>query len=403
MKLALICGAISVLIAVCAFVALEYVTLKLPKLVISPDAPLTERTRALEDWFDALEHARKFNGTVLIAREGSTVFERHVGFADAATGRAITSRTSFNLASVSKHITAFAVLLLAHEGKLSLHDPLVRHIPELGRHDGVTLDHLLSHTSGIPDYARSRNLAKRLERDGDILTPAKLIAWLATTDDGPMFTPGEKENYSNSNYALLAEIVARVSGQSFADFLQSRLLTPLGMHRTAVVNGIENTSLLEDRALGFRRRFLYFGSDVPDDLNRFDGVAGDGNIYASARDLIIWDQALRQGALMPAEAYEPAYAPRRLANGEIIQETVLGKTLQPGLGWNVQDFPIVTSYGLWQGFSNFYWRDLENGTTLVVLSNAGIFLRTVMIGEKLVEFAQTLSADQQQGSTSVQP
>jgi CubicO group peptidase (beta-lactamase class C family) len=329
-----------------------------------------------------LEQTGKFNGAVLIAHKGEIFFERYVGIAD-VTGRSITPATSFNLASVSKQFTAFAILLLAHEGKLSRDDLLTKHIPELGSTEGVTINHLLSHTSGLPDYALDRGLAERLEEKETILAPADLIAWLGEADQGLKFHPGEKDDYSNTNYVLLVEIIARVSGQPFADFMHSRVFVPLGMRHSAVVNKAVNTDALEDRAYGFRRRLLYFGPNVAHDLNRMDGVAGDGNIYATARDLVTWDRALRDGVLLPTEVYKQAYAPIRLNSGEVVQETVLGKSIQPGLGWNAQDFPIVTSYGHWQAFSNFYWRNLQDDTVLVLLSNSGVFLRTAMIGEKI--------------------
>lgn len=283
-------------------------------------------------------------------------------------------------------MTAFAILLLEHEGKLSTDDLLARHIPELHRHDKVTINHLLEHTSGLPDYALDKALARRLEETAMLLTPDGLIDWLASYPRAPEFAPGEREDYVNSNYVLLAEIVARVSGLSFADFMQARVFAPLGMHRTAVVDRSKNRTRIANRAFGFRKRFLHVDPPVRFDLTPLDGLAGDGNIYASAGDLVIWDQALRQGTLLPAETYARAYRPVRLSNGETVQEKVLGEPLQPGLGWNVQDMPVVTSYGRWQAFSNFYRRDLAQGTVLVVLSNSGFLLRTAMIREQLEAF-----------------
>lgn len=389
MKLTLISVAALFVVAFGVFLTLELRALVLPELDISKKVAVPEKLQSLSVWIDRLEQAGKFNGAVLIAHKGEIVFERCVGIAD-ETGRPITAATSFNLASVSKQFTAFAILLLAHEGKLSRNDLLTKHIPEFRSADGITIDHLLSHTSGLPDYALDHGLTERLEKEQTVFAPADLIAWLGEADQGLKFHPGEKDDYSNTNYVLLAEIIARVSGQPFADFMHSRVFEPLGMRDSAVVNKAVNTDALEDRAYGFRRRFLYFGPNVAHDLNRMDGVAGDGNIYATARDLVTWDRAIRDGVLLPTEVYKQAYIPIRLNSGEVVLETVLGKTIQPGLGWNVQDFPIVTSYGHWQAFSNFYWRDLQDDTVLVLLSNSGVFLRTAMIGEKIAGVLETL-------------
>ncbi|EIM72666.1 beta-lactamase [Nitratireductor aquibiodomus RA22] len=389
MKLALISIIAFVVFAFGIFLVLELRALILPEFDVAKTTTLPEKLQSLGGWIDRLEQADKFNGAILIAQKGEIVFERYVGIAD-ETGRPITPKTSFNLASVSKQFTAFAILLLAHEGRLSRDDLLTKHIPELKGADGVTVNHLLSHTSGLHDYALDHGLAKRLKEKDTVLTPADLIAWLGEADQGLKFHPGEKDEYSNTNYVLLAEIIARVSGQSFADFIHSHVFEPLGMRHSAVVNKAVNTDALEDRAYGFRKRFLYFGPNVAHDLNRMDGVAGDGNIYATARDLVIWDRALRDGALLPTEVYKQAYVPVRLKSGEVVQESVLGETIQPGLGWNVQDFPIVTSYGHWQAFSNFYWRNMQDDTVLVLLSNSGVFLRTAMIGEKIAGVLETL-------------
>ncbi|UDL06759.1 serine hydrolase domain-containing protein [Marinobacter sp. CA1] len=390
MKVALVlAGLVCLLIG--GFLYLEYRALSLPELPPVVDARVsdTERLQYLDEWVDQLAEAGKFNGAILIASNGRVVFERYVGAAD-LTGRPITAETVFNLASVSKQFTAFAVLLLAHEGRLFPDDSLGKHIPELASVGRITLNHLLTHTSGLPDYALDKDLAERMESSGSVLTPAALIGWLQQPEQAPVFSPEAHENYSNTNYVLLAEVIARVTGQSFADFMQTRLFDPLGMERTAVVNRLRNSHRFENRAYGFRKQYFYVGKNTPYDLNAMDGTAGDGNIYATARDLVTWDASLRAGTLLPVEVYHQAYQPVRLSNGDVVTESVLGNTLQPGLGWNVQDFPVVTSYGRWQGFSNFYWRDLETGRVLVLLTNSGFFLRTALIGERLVEIVESV-------------
>lgn len=375
-------------VSLAAFVAIEVQALVLPKLRVASGADLDEKIETLDLWLDALKRRSRFNGTILIARDGSVVFQRNIGVADIEDGRPITDRTAFNLASVSKHITAFSVLLLEHEGRLSRDDLLSKHLPELGRFDGVTLNHLLYHSSGIPEYAMNTGLSRLLERRNTAMTADMLIEWLRTSATRARFAPGSKVAYCNSNYVLLAEVVARVSGRAFAEFLRVRLFEPLGMRHTAVVNKIVNTTLLEDRARGFRKRFVHFGSYVRHDLNRFDGAAGDGNIYSTARDLVIWDQALREGRLLPLEVYAEAYEPYRLRPGEVAKTSFFGAPLQGGLGWNVQDKPVVTAYGSWLGFSNVYRREIESGAVLVVLTNSGGFLRTAMMAERVMKMLE---------------
>ena len=379
--LALLYLLLAVVALVVAIAALEYWTFRTPDIGAPRSGSAEARIEAIDRWLDALERQGKFNGTILFARRGSVVFQRNIGFAE-ASGRRIGDRTAFNLASVSKHMTAFAVLLLEREGELSRGDPLAAHLPELDRYRGVTLDHLLYHTSGIPEYIR---LSRKKRGRHELLTPELLLSWLREAGADPRFPPGEKAAYCNTNYVLLAEIAARRSGLSFADFMEQRIFAPLGMVDTAVVNRIENVGRLKDRAYGFRKRFWYGGAAVPYDLNHLDGAAGDGNIYATARDLVTWDAALREGRLLPAELYAAAYAPRRAKDGAILGERHWGGEFHAGLGWNVQDLPVVSAYGAWRGFSNLYWRDLEKESVLVILSNAGFLLRTASIGGKLTK------------------
>ncbi|GAA0346952.1 hypothetical protein GCM10009092_09240 [Bowmanella denitrificans] len=371
------------------FIFFEYRVLSLPDFSAVEQATPNTKHQALSQWLDALAHQRKFNGSIVIAQNGNILFQRNIGNTN-IQGQPISDTTAFNLASVSKHITAFAVLMLEHQGRLSRRNLVSQHIAELSRYQHISLDHLLKNSSGIPDYARSRTLAALLKKQGIVFTPQHLISWLAAPAQKLKFTPGQQNDYSNSNYVLLAEVISRVTGQSFADFLQSHIFAPLGMISTAVVNKCVNTDKLKDRAYGFSKQFFYLGPAVEQDLNHFDGVAGDGNIYASAHDLVIWDQALRDGTLLPKEIYQQAYQPTRLDNGLWVEEKVSGQVIVPGLSWNVQDFPRVSSYGVWQAFNNFYWRDLQHNTVVVVLSNSGYFLRTAMIGERLVKFAETL-------------
>lgn len=382
MKLLLFGSLLTIIMLIALFFALEYWTYRTPNIKISADASAEERIEAISRWLDVLEQQEKFNGTILFARNGDVVFHRNIGLADAAGSRPITDRTSFNLASVTKHFTAFGILLMAKDGLLSRDDPIAKYPPELASYQGITIDHLLYHTSGLPDYvAMSR---KRLEPDA-LFTADLLVAWLAEGDEPTLFPPGEKEEYSNTGYVLLAEIIARVSGMSFADFMSKRVFEPLEMHDTTVVNKTQNTEFLDDRAYGFRRRLFYFGRNIPHDLNHLDGVAGDGNIYASALDLMKWDTALRRGTLLPVEYYAQAYVPGVLIDGEISEVDFMGAKIQSGLGWSVEKMPVVYYHGAWQAFSNLYWRDLDNGTVLVILSNSGFFLRAASIGDKLID------------------
>ncbi len=332
---------------------------KIPDLAMPRSAPLGLRLALVADWLDTLNAREIFSGSVLVARQGKVLIERHYGFADAGGRTPVTGETSFSLASVSKPFTGLGIMMLAHRGKLDLGDSLAQHIPELASYAGITIRHLLHHTSGLPDHMW---LADRYWDSGTTLTTGDMIALLVKHDPGPRFAPGDRFEYSNTGYVLLGEIIARASRRPFVDFMAGEIFGPLGMKNSAAYNLTCPVCTLHCRATGLRRRFGCFGGRVSSDMNYLDGVFGDGGIHASAEDLLRWDAALREGALVPSEIYEEAYQSGRLNNGE---------PTGYGFGWEIRPRHVVEHLGEWEGFTSCLRRDLRKNTLLVVLSNLG--------------------------------
>ncbi|NJO33974.1 MAG: beta-lactamase family protein [Rhodospirillales bacterium] len=293
----------------------------------------------VRDWLDTLSSAGVFNGSVLIAKEGRILLEGHCGFADTEGQVPLGESASFSLASVSKPFTGLAIMLLVHRARLGLDDVLARHIPELADYPGVTVRHLLHHTSGLPDHMW---LADRYWDPGVTLTTADMIGLFVTHRPPARFAPGDRFEYSNTGYVLLSEIIARASGRPFVDFMAEEIFAPLGMNDSAAYNLTCPVCTLQCRATGMRRRFGCFGRRVASDMNYLDGVFGDGGIHASARDLLRWDAALREGTLIPTDAYEQAYTSGRLNNGTAIDY---------GFGWEIRPRHVVEHLGEWEGFA----------------------------------------------------
>jgi CubicO group peptidase (beta-lactamase class C family) len=327
----------------------------LPPLTVADTFSPDQRLAALAAWLEALHARGAFNGTVLIARRGAILFEKHCGFADVDRAVPLSAHSSFSLASVSKPITALAIMLLARDGKLKLDDAMARHIPELARYGGITIRQLLHHTSGLPDYMELADAHWDARR---LLTTADLIDLLIEYRPQPYFAPGAQFEYSNTGYALLGEIIARASAMPYPEFMAREIFAPLGMKDSAAFNLASGNCPLPSRAFGMRRRI--FGGKVRCDLNYLDGAFGDGGIYASAEDLVRLDRALREGTLMPADVYAEAYRPGRLKDGE---ET------RYGFGWQLGPSGVVFHWGSWQGFTAYVRRDLSDGALLVLLSN----------------------------------
>ncbi|WP_370465156.1 serine hydrolase domain-containing protein [Luteimonas terricola] len=333
---------------------------------------------------------------LLVLRDGEPVVLRGVGLADVEAGIPVTPGTNFRLASVSKQFTAAAVLLLAEDGRLRLDDPVRRWLPALPANaDGVTLHHLLSHTSGLHDYEdlMAADFSGQV-RDADVLC---LLAtgWacgaggadasvgsgdvidadtgldpdaLAARDDSapsvvddtigpPYFAPGSAYRYSNSAYALLALIVEQASGKRYPDFLRECIFAPLGMdHTVAFVDGANH---VDKRAYGH--------SAEGDGWRRTDqsttsAVLGDGGIYSSIDDLAKWDAALYDDRLL-------ADASRALAfSAQTTTPTGEDDVHAYGYGWRLHD-GLKWHSGETMGFRNVILRWPAQRLTVLLLSN----------------------------------
>lgn len=273
-------------------------------------------------------------------------------------GKAITSTTVFDLASVSKQFTAAAIMLLAAEGKLSVDDPLRRYLPGFtvpakGRE--ITLRDLLRHTSGLADYSNA---------DFDDATFANLtndqhLRWL--NQQALQRAPGKKYEYNNSNYVLLAHVVEAVSRQYFANFLQQRIFGPLGMAQTASV--VDTSLAIPGRAKG------YVWDDDEEDWVESESpskIQGDGNIFSTLEDMAKWCEALRKGTILPKAWLAKMWTNGALDNGEPIDDEGSGY----GFGWcTYEEDGIVNHDGSWYGAATYLQINIEAERAYVALSN----------------------------------
>ena len=286
---------------------------------------------------------------VLLLQDGEPVVRRGYGLADLEQGAPVTPATNFRLASVTKQFTAAAILLLAEDGRLGLDDAARQWLPTLQpAADAVTIRQLLTHTSGLVDYEDviPASMTEQLH-DADVLA-------LLETEDRTYFPPGTAYRYSNSGYALLALIVERASGRSFAEFLRERIFMPLGMAGTVAHQ--EGISTVGHRAYGY--------SDVNWIWKRTDqsptsAVLGDGGIYSSIDDLAQWDAALSDDRLLGAESRRLAFAPATPTDDPSVAY---------GFGWRITGDSVWHS-GETVGFRNAIVRFPERRLTIVILTN----------------------------------
>ncbi len=345
-----------------------FFALRIPVLSISEDISQSKKLDEIDRWLGRIHKKGKFNGVVLLSKNGKVIFEKSYG-ANGVNGEKILSEdSSFNLASVSKQFTAMGVVLLKSRSVIDYNEDIARYIPELGFYTGVTIKHLLHHTSGIPDYMK---LVMKHRDDESVFTVAEMIELYSDKRPKANFPPGEKFEYSNTGYVLLTDIIEKASGQEFSKFMTENIFMPLGMDNTQVFNLLSNSEP-NNRVYGYAHKYwLLGGKKLKKDLNYFDGVVGDGGIYSSARDLALWDAALNEGVLIPTKKYEDAYASGTLSNGS--------KTGY-GFGWVLNGDHTVEHAGGWQGFSSFIYRGLKNQELIVILDNSSNHFRVNSIG-----------------------
>ena len=287
--------------------------------------------------------------SVLVIRDGKAVARRAYGLSNLEEGIAASPSTNYRLASVTKQFTAAAILLLMEDGKLRLDDRVRQWLPSLpDATDAVTIRHLLTHMSGIVDYEDliAEGTTKQV-LDADVLR-------MLEGENKTYFAPGSSYQYSNSGYSLLALIVEKASGQTFASFLRDRIFRPLGMNDTVAHE--EGISTVRNRAYGYSRTGTGW---TRTDQSVTSAVLGDGGIYSSIDDLAKWDAALYDERLLRRASLAMAFTPATPTNE---------KNIEYGFGWRITGDTLWHS-GETRGFRNVIVRNPKQRLTVVILTN----------------------------------
>lgn len=292
--------------------------------------------------------------TVLVARDGKPLLRKAYGMANIEKKQAMTPEMSLRLGSITKQFTAVSILMLADEGKLSVQDDITKHLPDYPtKGKKITIEHLLTHTSGIVSYTSKPGFMAAMNTD---LTVAQMID---TFKNDPLeFEPGSRYAYNNSGYFLLGAIIEKISGQSYAKFVEQRIFVPLGMTQTAY-EGYERTPPL--RAAGYSKKGDAFEPSAP--LSMALPYAA-GSLVSTVDDLNRWDQAIAQGKLLKPASWKMAFTPYTLADG---------KSTNYGYGWaigNLKGSPMIGHGGGINGFATYALRLPQEKVYVVVLGNA---------------------------------
>jgi CubicO group peptidase (beta-lactamase class C family) len=259
------------------------------------DRPLAPAVGAqIDRYLERLVAQEYFSGAVLVAYQGDVILCRGYGLANRERGAPNTSTTRFRLASLTKPLTATAIMLLVERGAIQLHERIghyLAHCPPLW--DAITIHHLLTHTSGIPEYSTAPEFQSLLNRPW---SPDALIDRFRSL---PLdFQPGTYSGYSNSGYVLLGKLIEQVAGASYSAFLHEHLFLPLGMTST----GYDDTwHALSDSAEGYESATR---TAEPVDMS---AAYAAGGVYSTVEDLYRWDQAMYAGQLLPPAALDMIY------------------------------------------------------------------------------------------------
>ncbi|MCA1855777.1 serine hydrolase [Massilia oculi] len=292
--------------------------------------------------------------TVIVVTDGKTVLRRAYGMADTAQGVPMTPDMALRLGSITKQFTAAAILLLQEEGKLSVSDDITRHLPDYPtRGKRITIEHLLTHTSGIASYTGKPDYVNRMAQD---LTVAQMID--SFKNDPLDFEPGSQYRYNNSGYFLLGAIIERISGQPYHAFLEQRIFTPLGMLDTYYEGFGHGKAPV---AAGHTRGATGFGPAKP--LSMSQPYAA-GSLVSTVDDLARWDAAIGAGRLLKPASWQRAFTSYRLDDG---------KPTNYGYGWDVSKVQGETAMGHGggiNGFSTHALRFPDQKVYVAVLTNS---------------------------------
>jgi CubicO group peptidase (beta-lactamase class C family) len=309
----------------------------------------TDVEAEVDAYVKPLLEMKAFNGSILIAKKGQVLLSKGYGMANYELDAPNTPHTKFHIASISKTFTAAAILILQERGLLSVSDPLVKYIPDYPNGEKITLHHLLTHTSGIPDVNSflDYNAKSKFPQ-----TPASLIEIFKQK---PLIAqPGDRYSYSNSNYNLLAFIIEKVSSKGFGDFLRENIFDPLGMKDTA--HDGKATALVKNRASGY----VPAGADSLENAPFLDWTikTGNGSLYSTVEDLYKWDRALYTEKILKKSSLDKMFT--KHVDGSI------------GYGWFIGrrfERNVIRMNGRSPGFQGEIHRYVDDDACVIVLGN----------------------------------
>jgi CubicO group peptidase (beta-lactamase class C family) len=328
-----------------------------------------------------------FSGQILIAKNGEVIFEDYKGYSNYSDKTAILPETPIHLASISKTFTGMAALKLWEEEKLDLKAPVTKYFANFPYKE-VTIEQLLSHRSGLPDYTyfmepNKYKTVKVKNKRGRWVKKLKLIKaetpfrqglynnqdvldYMVTKRPAPAAMPNRVFKYCNTNFVMLALIIEKITGQDFPTYMQETIFKPLKM---------ENTYVFSAKSID-KYTPSYNARMVPYKIEKYDCIYGDKNVYSTARDMYLWDKALTEGSYIKESTLEMAYQPQSPINKYYHNY---------GFGWRILAKPneerLVYHNGWWHGNNTVFTRLISESATIIILGNR--FNKSIYKGKEI--------------------
>jgi CubicO group peptidase (beta-lactamase class C family) len=337
--------------------------------------------------YETLLGNKGFSGQILIAKNGEVIFEDYKGYSNYSDKTAILPETPIHLASISKTFTGMAALKLWEEEKLDLKAPVTKYFASFPYKE-VTIEQLLSHRSGLPDYTyfmepNKYKTVKVKNKRGRWVKKLKLIKaetpfrkglynnqdvldYMVTKRPAPAAMPNRVFKYCNTNFVVLALIIEKITGQDFPTYMAETIFKPLKM---------ENTYVFSAKSID-KYTPSYNARMVPYKIEKYDCIYGDKNIYSTARDMYLWDKALTEGSYVKQSTLEMAYQP---------QSPINKYHHNYGLGWRILAKPneerLVYHNGWWHGNNTVFTRLISESATIIILGNK--FNKSIYKGKEI--------------------
>jgi CubicO group peptidase (beta-lactamase class C family) len=342
-------------------------------LLVAAAALAQNKKAEFDKYFQSLFKNGQFNGNVLIAEKGKVIYEKSFGYADFSVKKLNTKQTSFPIASLSKTITATAILQLAQAKKLSVADAVMKYLPQFP-YSNITIQHLLSHTSGLPAYNAYFDSTRKLHPD-TVFTNADFLHGLTTNTRSLIYQPGEKGNYDNINFVVLALVIEKVTGMLYNNYITQYVLRPAGMTHTMFIPlRVQYTQPVN---LSFAYPYLYphkysdslvKAKEVPFITKYWStyNFSGFSDYVSTVYDLLSYDNAYYNGTLLKQATINEAFEPVKLNNGK-------NNPGNFGWGWEVDKDSsfgkVVYHNGNATGHSCILVRNISKHQTIILFDN----------------------------------